>query len=112
EFPRYCLDVAFLRAYEDGEPAKPEHYLRWSADGSEQGDLVFVAGHPGRTSRLNTLAHLEYFRDTGFPFLLDLIRDREEFLLDYSEQGEEQARQAKEDLFGYQNSRKARLGGY
>ena len=112
EYPRYCFDVAFFRAYEDGEPAKVEHHLPWSPDGSSADDLVFVAGHPGRTSRLNTLAHLEYYRDTGFPFLLDLIRDREAFLLDYSGRGEEQARQAKEDLFGYQNSRKARLGGY
>jgi hypothetical protein len=112
EYPRYCLDVAFFRAYEDGKPANPEHFLAWSEGGSKAGDLVFVAGHPGRTSRLNTMAHLEYFRDTGFPFLLDLIRNREEFLNAYSKLGEEQARQAKEDLFGYQNSRKARLGGY
>jgi len=112
EFPRYCLDVAFLRAYEDGKPAQVEHNLPWSPAGSEDGDLVFVAGHPGRTSRLNTVAHLEYFRDTGFPFLLDFIKDRERFLLDYSARGEEQARQAKDDLFSYQNSRKARLGGY
>ncbi|WP_235963899.1 S46 family peptidase [Tautonia rosea] len=112
EYPRYCLDVAFVRAYEDGKPARPEHYLSWSANGSEAGDLVFVAGHPGRTSRLNTVAHLEYFRDTGFPFLLDLIRNREASLSVFSQQGEEEARQAKEDLFGYQNSRKARLGGY
>ena len=74
--------------------------------------MIFVAGHPGRTSRLNTMAHLEYFRDTGFPCLLDLIRNREEFLNEYGKQGEEEARQAKEDLFGYQNSRKARLGGH
>lgn len=112
EYPRYCLDVAFVRAYEDGKPARPEHFLRWSEKGSEAGDLVFVAGHPGRTSRLNTVAHLEYFRDTGFPFLLDLIRNREASLSSFSERGEEEARQAKEDLFGYQNSRKARLGGY
>lgn len=112
EYPRYCLDVAFVRAYEDGEPARPGHYLSWSADGSEEGDLIFVAGHPGRTSRLNTVAHLEYFRDTGFPFLLDLIRNREASLAAFSRRGEEEARQAKEDLFGYQNSRKARLGGY
>ena len=67
EFPRYDLDVCFFRAYEDGKPARPEHYLKWSPDGSKDGDLVFVAGHPGRTSRLNTVAHLEYLRDVAFP---------------------------------------------
>ena len=63
EYPRYDLDVCFFRAYEDDKPAKIEHYLKWSAGGSKDGDLVFVAGHPGRTDRLNTVASLEYLRD-------------------------------------------------
>ena len=66
EFPRYDLDVAFFRAYEDGKPARPTHYLDWG-DGTKEGDLVFVAGHPGSTSRLNTVAHLEYLRDVALP---------------------------------------------
>lgn len=111
EYPRYDLDVCFFRAYENDKPAKVEHILKWSPDGSKDGELVFVAGHPGRTSRLNTLAHLEYLRDTSFPLTLDLLRNRETHLAEYSKQGDEQARQAKEDLFGIQNSRKARLGG-
>jgi Peptidase S46 len=111
EYPRYDLDVCFFRAYEDGKPARPPHFLKWSPSGSREGDLVFVAGHPGRTSRLNTVAHLKYLRDVSFPFSLDLLRDREAFLLDYAKTGPEQARQSKEDLFGYQNARKAREGG-
>ncbi len=111
EFPRYDLDVCFFRVYEDGKPARPEHYLKWSPSGSKDGELIFVAGHPGRTSRLNTLAHLEYLRDVSFPFSLLLLRDREAFLLDYGKKGAEQARQSKEDLFSYQNTLKARTGG-
>ncbi|MEO6807546.1 MAG: S46 family peptidase [Isosphaeraceae bacterium] len=111
EYPRYDLDVCFFRAYENDKPAKVEHILKWSPDGSKDGELVFVAGHPGRTSRLNTLAHLEYLRDTSFPLLLDLLRNREAHLAHFGKQGDEQARQAKEDLFGIQNSLKARLGG-
>ncbi|MHC5537211.1 S46 family peptidase [Singulisphaera rosea] len=111
EFPRYDLDVCFFRAYENDKPARPKHYLKWSADGSKDGELVFVAGHPGRTSRLNTVAHLEYLRDTSFPFVLKVLHDREAFLLEYSKKGPEQARRAKDELFGYQNSRKAREGG-
>ena len=112
EYPRYDLDVCFFRAYEDGKPAKIEHHLTWSREGTKEGDLVFVAGNPGRTSRLNTVAHLEYLRDVGFPFLLDFLHTREASLLDYSKRGAEQARQAKEYLFGVQNSRKAREGGF
>jgi hypothetical protein len=111
EYPRYDLDVCFFRAYENGEPARPAPYLKWSPAGSRAGDLVFVAGHPGRTSRLFTTAHLEYLRDVSYPFTLDLLQDREAFLQEYGRRGPEQARQSKEDLFGYQNSRKARAGG-
>ena len=111
EFPRYDLDVCFFRAYENDKPAQPKHYLNWSSAGSKDGDLVFVAGHPGKTSRLNTVAHLEYLRDVSFPFSLEILHDREAFLQEYSKKGPEQARQAMDELFGYQNSRKAREGG-
>ena len=111
EYPRYDLDVCFFRAYENDKPARPEHYLKWSPAGAKDGDLVFVAGHPGKTNRLNTVAHLKYIRDVSYPFVLDLLRDREKFLHTYAKRGEEQARQSKEDLFGVQNSLKARTGG-
>ena len=112
EYPRFDLDVCFFRAYEDGKPAKIEHYLKWSKEGTKEGDLVFVAGNPGKTNRLNTFDHLQYLRDTSFPFTLELLKGREKFLLEYSQKGQEEARQAKEYLFSIQNSRKARVGGY
>jgi hypothetical protein len=111
EYPRYDLDVCFFRAYEDGKPAKPKHYLTWSPAGSKEGDLTFVAGHPGRTSRLFTVDHLEYLRDYSFPLLLAMLHDREANLIAYGKLGPEPYRQSKEDLFSIQNSRKAREGG-
>jgi hypothetical protein len=111
EYPRYDLDVCFFRAYEQGKPAKIDHYLKWSADGSKEGDLVFVAGHPGRTDRMNTVASLENLRDLEMPFRLEILKDMEAFLLEYTRRSPEALRQAKEDLFSVQNSRKARLGG-
>jgi hypothetical protein len=112
EYPRFCLDVCFFRVYENDAPAKPAHYLPWSPEGTKEGDLTFVAGHPGRTSRLFTVDHLKYLRDTSLPFLLDFLKDRETFLLEYGKKGPEESRQSKEDLFSYQNSLKARTGGY
>ncbi len=112
EYPRYDLDLCLFRAYENGKPVQPKHYLKWSPNGSKEGDLTFVAGHPGRTSRLNTLAHLEYLRDHSFPLLLEMLHDREAGLLEYGKLGPEQDRQSHEDLFGIQNSRKAREGGF
>jgi len=111
EYPRYDLDVCFFRAYENGKPARPPHHLKWSKDGTSAGDLVFVAGHPGRTDRLNTLASLEYQRDVAVPTILDYLHTKEAFLLEYGKRGPEAFRHSKEDLFGIQNSRKARVGG-
>lgn len=110
EFPRYDLDVCFFRAYENDAPAKPEHYLKWSAAGAKDGELIFVSGHPGRTERQNTVDHLEFLRDRALPSTLNLIRRREVLLATYSDRSRENARQAEDELFGYQNSRKARLG--
>jgi hypothetical protein len=111
EYPRYDLDICFFRVYEDGKPVEPPHYLSWSKAGAQDEELIFVAGNPGRTDRLNTVAHLQFLRDTVFPELLNLIRRREIMLQNYSERGLENERRARDELFGYQNSRKARLGG-
>lgn len=111
EYPRYDLDVCFFRVYEDDNPATIEHFLSWSEAGAQDEELVFVSGHPGRTSRLNTVAHLKYLRDTLFPRRMDVIRRREVLLKTFSERSLENERRAKDELFGYQNSRKAILGG-
>ncbi|HUS37144.1 MAG TPA: S46 family peptidase [Verrucomicrobiae bacterium] len=111
EYPRFDLDVAFFRVYENDKPLKTEHFLKWSKAGAGENELVFVSGHPGRTSRLETMADLEYKRDYQFPTLLARLNRMEVLLLSWSGRSEENARRAKELLFGVQNSRKARLGG-
>lgn len=110
EFPRYDLDVCFFRVYENDAPVRIEHFLRWSASGAADGELVFVSGHPGRTRRLNTLAHIEYLRDVDLPATLNLLRRREVLLSTYGDRSLENARRAQQELFGCQNSRKALLG--
>jgi hypothetical protein len=110
-YPRHDLDVCFFRVYENGKPAKIKHYLKWSKKGAGDNELVFVSGHPGHTDRLNTVAELEYLRDTGYPFLLQRLYRTELMLSIYSEYGEENKRKAKDLYFGYANSRKARDGG-
>jgi hypothetical protein len=111
EYPRYDLDICFFRVYENDKPAKIEHYLKWSKAGAADNELVFVSGHPGRTSRQFTVAELEYARDRQFPAILQLLNRKEVLLNSYSERSEENRRKAKEDFFGVQNSRKARIGG-
>jgi hypothetical protein len=111
EYPRFDLDICFFRVYENGRPARPPHFLKWSAAGAQDNELVFVSGHPGRTNRLNTMAHLEFLRDRVYPGVLERLFRREVLLSTYSERSRENARRARDELFGYQNSRKARLGG-
>lgn len=108
-YPRYVLDVAFLRAYENGRPAATE-YLRWSREGARRGQLVFVAGNPGRTSRLNTVAQLEYQRDTTNPMTLERLKSRIEALKRYAAESPENARVAHDLIFGAENSYKAVSG--
>ena len=110
EYPRFDLDICFFRAYENGKPAKIEHYLKWSEAGTKENDLVFVSGHPGRTSRLLTVPELEYLRDYRLPRGLQRLFRSEVVLMSYSARSQENARRAKDDLFGVQNSRKALKG--
>jgi hypothetical protein len=107
EYPRYDLDICFFRAYENGKPAKVQHYLKWSEKGTAKDDLVFVSGHPGRTSRLLTMDELEYMRDYRLPKTLQRLYRLDVLLTAYSGRSKENARRAKEELFGVQNSRKA-----
>ena len=107
EYPRYDLDICLFRAYENGQPARIEHYLKWSERGVSENELVLVSGHPGNTSRLFTLAELNYQRDQRLPNTLQWLNRMEVVLLAYSERSEENARRARELLFGIQNSRKA-----
>jgi hypothetical protein len=110
-YPRFDLDMCFFRVYENGKPAKIDHYLKWSKAGAGKDELVFVSGHPGHTDRLNTVAELEYLRDIGFPFLLQRLYRWEVMLSVYSNQGAEEERKAKDFYFSVANSRKAREGG-
>ena len=112
EFPRFNLDVAFFRAYEDGKPVQPPHYFKWSQQGPKEGELVFVTGHPGTTNRLETLAKLEHRRDVALPYALNRLRTLEAALLQFSERGPDQRRMAGTDLHRVANARKAFSGMY
>ncbi len=111
EYPRFDLDICFFRAYENGQPAKITNYLKWSQAGAADNELIFVSGHPGRTSRLFTVAELEYARDRQVPTALQWLYRQEVLLTAYSARSEENARRAREALFSVQNSRKAYDGG-
>jgi len=109
-FPRFNIDMALVRVYENGQPVKPENYFKWSTTGVKEGNLVFVTGNPGSTSRLDTVAHLEELRDTSIPIILRLLERREAMLQKYMALGEEQTRQGQNELNSVQNSLKVYRG--
>lgn len=74
-YPRYGLDCAFLRAYENGKPIKTEFYFNWNDKGIVEDQPVFVIGNPGRTNRIYTMAQIEYARDIQYPMLVDMFKE-------------------------------------
>lgn len=110
EFPRYCLDVTFLRLYENGEPARPTRHFRFTLDGVSEGQPVFVTGHPGRTQRSFAVSHLRTLRDNLYPTWMDFIRRREVELNVFASESDEHETQAYRELPSIENGRKG-LGG-
>lgn len=109
EYPRYDLDVAFFRVYDQGKPLSSPHFLPWSAAGPKEQEPLFVAGHPGRTRRLFTAAHLSFLTTTELPLLLHALQTRAQCLRLFSNKSPEHQRIAMQDLFQVENSLKVYL---
>jgi hypothetical protein len=109
-YPRYDIDFALFRVYENDKPVESRDCLKWNPAGAGEGELVFVSGHPGSTSRLDTMAQIETQREYGLPLTLKLLNNRLELARRYSGRGSEQARQALNLIFGLENSLKAYRG--
>ncbi|MEO8140148.1 MAG: S46 family peptidase [Gemmatimonadota bacterium] len=109
-YPRWNLDMSFVRAYVDGKPAATPQHFTWSRSGTTEGDLTFVVGNPGSTGRLNTVAQLEYFRDVQYPAQLDALHRQIEAYQALSADTA-RAKALRNQIFGLQNSQKA-IAGY
>jgi hypothetical protein len=111
EYPRFDLDICLFRAYENGQPAKIDNYLKWNSNGPADGELTFVSGHPGKTDRQLTMSELAELRDVEVPYLLNMYYRRETFLHAFANRSFENARRVQEDVRGVENNRK-RYEGY
>jgi Peptidase S46 len=109
-YPRYDLDMAIYRVYENGKPIDSKDYLKWNAKGADDGELVFVSGHPGSTQRSDTYAQLQFDRDIVTPTVIQLLKHRIAALKEYSAGGPEQSRQAASMIFSLENGRKVYEG--
>ncbi|MDQ3667319.1 MAG: S46 family peptidase [Acidobacteriota bacterium] len=109
-YPRYCLDVTFLRVYENGQPLKSQNYFKWSAQGPADGEFVLAIGNPGSTNRLLTVTQVQYQRDSGNPLQMHVWNSRRDALLRYSATGPEPARRALNTVRSLSNSIKRLVG--
>ena len=108
QFPRWCLDMAFLRAYENGEAVTISEPLRINFAGPTAGELVFVSGHPGSTDRLLTVSQLQALRDTVMPQSLLRASELRGRYIQFSKQGEAERRIVADTLSGLENGIKVR----
>jgi hypothetical protein len=74
-YPRYGLDCAFLRAYENDKPIKTDFYFSWNNDGVVEDQPVFVVGNPGGTDRIFTMSQIEYARDIQYPMVVGMFNE-------------------------------------
>jgi hypothetical protein len=111
-YPRFDVDMALFRVYENGKPIQTKDYLKWNPKGAGDEELVFVAGHPGSTSRLDTIARLEMERDLVEPTVIQTLKERIAAMKAYGAQGPDQAREVDTLIFGMENSLKAYQGRY
>ena len=110
EYPRFNLDVCFFRVYENDRPVTPPHYLKWSLSGPKALEPLFVAGHPGRTERMLTADHVQFFAQEELPLLLTFLQDKIASLQKFSKESAENERIALDSLFSYQNAFKVYNG--
>ncbi len=109
-FPRYDLDVAFFRVYENNTPVQSQHFFALNVKGASENELVFVTGNPGKTDRLLTYNQLVFYRDLVYPMLLHDVKQRIQIVRDYMKEGEEQKRRGLVRVFSLENRKKALTG--
>jgi hypothetical protein len=109
-YPRYDLDMALFRVYENGKPLHTDNFLKWSARGAAPGELIFISGHPGSTERDDTVAQLLVQRDLIGPAVTEYLQRRIATAQAFAAQGPEQARLVGSMIFGLQNSLKVYIG--
>ena len=109
-YPRYDLDMALFRVYDNGKPLNTDNFLKWSAKGAAPGELIFISGHPGSTERDDTVAQLLVQRNVIGPAVTEYLQRRIATAQAFAAKGPEQARLVGSTIFGLQNSLKVYLG--
>lgn len=111
-YPRYSLDYAFFRVYENDKPIQSKNHLKWNSSGPKEGEILFVSGHPGSTDRQKTLSELLFLRDHSFPEYLKILNEKITAMREYASRGKEEKRRAMGSILGMENAIKAIQGEF
>lgn len=110
-YPRYELDFAFLRAYDDnGNPVKVKHYFAWNKKGADHGEATFVVGRPGNTDRLLSMRELQYFKEVRHQLILHRFNEIYQAYFTFFEAHPERFSELLSQLLSVANTRKAFAG--
>jgi Peptidase S46 len=109
-YPRYDLDMAVFRVFENDRPIQPKEHLRWNASLPKEGEPVFISGHPFSTGRMLAMAQLEVTRDVIYPYTIDVYKRSRAALLAFAREGKEAEREMRHDQFAFENGIKALSG--
>ncbi len=110
-YPRYELDFAFVRAYDDnGEPVKVDNHFTWTDKEAQAGDASFIIGRPGNTDRLLSMRQLKFFRDTRHPAILNQFNEVYKAYFQYFEENPGRRAELLSKLLSVANGRKAYAG--
>jgi len=109
-FPRFAIDAAFIRLYENDAPARTPTHFKWNASAPVEGTPVFVSGSPGATQRLLTQDQLMTVRDVVLPMDQLIASELRGRMIRYSEEGERQAFEAMDPIVSLENTYKRGLG--
>lgn len=109
-FPRYSLDASFLRAYEDGKPVATPAHLKWTGRAPVDGEVTFVVGNPGSTSRLYTLAQLDLERQLELPVRVATLSELRGRLINAMDSDPVKMREGHQALESLENTMKVYLG--
>ncbi len=109
-FPRYALDMALLRVYDDGQPFAPVAHFAPKLEGARTGELVFVTGYPGSTQRELTVAQLITLRDVILPQRMAYLSELRGLLRQFAAQGDAEERMSRRELLSIENTLKAFRG--
>jgi hypothetical protein len=109
-FPRFAVDAAFVRIYENDRPVSTPGHLRWNPAAPRENEPVFLSGSPGATQRLLTQAQLRTVAEVILPLEQLINSELRGRLLRFSHENERNAFIAGQAISSVENSYKRGFG--